>query len=107
MGAVANNNFNPLQWNYTNPSTWNEIFQGAALIPGIFTGSKATAKFYRKLLSAWHKILFGGTTAVVGGPIFIINGNRVNWDPYNQQLYAGMLDALTLFLKNSSLQFNL
>ncbi|XP_058816433.1 uncharacterized protein LOC131679715 [Topomyia yanbarensis] len=75
--AAANKNWNPIEWNWSSPQTWNSLFSGSLTGATLFAGvGKVHGKFLA--LSGSSRIVFVGVVSVSTGGIALYTGSMAN-----------------------------
>ncbi|XP_055589888.1 uncharacterized protein LOC129742067 [Uranotaenia lowii] len=76
-GASANQNWNPLDWNWSSPGTWNSLFSGSLTGATLFAGvGKVHQKFIA--ISGLENVVFVGVVAGSVGGIALFTGSMEN-----------------------------
>ena len=113
--AAANQNFNPLQWQFDRPHTWNAMFQGFGTGSGFAGGIGAVHKFADKTFALTSKRLFltgsymmGGGVAYAGG-VIANEGNFAfwNWDWSNPNTWLALVNGFAVGQVKKPLQQNI
>ncbi|XP_065088471.1 uncharacterized protein LOC135709950 [Ochlerotatus camptorhynchus] len=77
-GASANGNWNPAEWNWSSPATWNSLFSGSITGATLFAGfGKVHAKFI-SLSGLTDKMIFVGIVTSSTAGVALFAGSAAN-----------------------------
>ncbi|XP_055635183.1 uncharacterized protein LOC129775036 [Toxorhynchites rutilus septentrionalis] len=76
-GASANKNWNPAEWNWSSPGTWNSLFSGGLIGATLFAGIAGVHKHYMALTGI-EKIVFVGVVTGSSTGVALFAGSLTN-----------------------------
>lgn len=96
--AATFKNFNPRNWPWKDPQTFDSLFQGFAVGSSITGGIKNAYNFANKLSTTNKYIFYGGMTIFASEMMykFALNANDGQWDWENPGTYWGLVSGFDM-----------